>query len=211
VLVSMKDEIQALVQQSLAIGTEIPAQFKPLIEELIRTGQLFDANGDAITDIAALKFGAPLVSEVDKIVTAIDKLVAALTDHLIPTIGKIPKDLKIKVGYDYDPYVPPSGGHGGGSGGGGGMPGHGAGALITSPHLAHVGEGGQPELIGPVAFMQSALAGAMAGMGMSRSAPLASAPDIVFRPQIIIDGRQVAEALAPYLPDTLRRYGLVRT
>jgi hypothetical protein len=113
VLVSMQDEIQALVQESLRIGTDIPAQFKPLIEDLIRTGGLFDASGKAITDITQLKFGAPLVSEVDKIVLAIDKLVAALTDHLIPTIGKIPSQVRVKVGYDYDPFAPPDAGEGG--------------------------------------------------------------------------------------------------
>ena len=83
VLVSMKDEISALVQESIRVGTEIPAQFKPLIEELIRTGQLVGANGEAITDLGQLKFGAPLVSEVDKIIKKIDELIQALTTGLV--------------------------------------------------------------------------------------------------------------------------------
>ena len=153
VLVSMKDEIGALVQESLRIGTEIPAQFRPLIEELIRTGQLFNANGEAITDISQLKFGAPLVSEVDKIITKIDELIEALTGHLIPAIGRIPRDIEIGVGYTYDDYVGPRGGSGGGGpwndwpGGGdsasyGGAQASGGDYLVTRPTWFLAGEAG---------------------------------------------------------------------
>lgn len=107
VLVSMKDEIGVLVSESQRIGTEIPEQFKPLIEELIRTGQLFDSTGEQITDIGQLKFGAPLLSEVDKIIAKIDELIEALTGHLIPAIGAIPGSVRINVGYDYEAYQPP--------------------------------------------------------------------------------------------------------
>ena len=135
VLVSMKDEIEKLVQTSLRIGTEIPAQFKPLIEELIRTGQLFDENGKAITDIAQLKFGAPLVSEVDKIIAKIDELISALTDHLIPALGSIPDKVNIKVGYEVDdfPDIPgrDRGGEGYASGTHGQFLDFGAGTLVT--------------------------------------------------------------------------------
>jgi hypothetical protein len=89
-LLAMQDEIQALVQRSLEVGTTIPAQFKPLIEELIRTGQLVGANGEAITDLAALQFGAPLVSEVDKIIAAIDKLIETLNKGLAPALANLP-------------------------------------------------------------------------------------------------------------------------
>ena len=84
VLVSMQDEIQQLVQNSIAAGTAIPAQFQPLIQELIRTGQLFGANGEAITDLAGLKFGDPIVSEVDKIIAKIDELINTLNRGLAP-------------------------------------------------------------------------------------------------------------------------------
>jgi len=110
VLRSMKDEIGDLVAESLRIGTEIPEQFKPLIEELIRTGQLFDANGAAITDLAGLKFGAPLVSEVDKIIKKIDELIQALTKGLAPAISGIPDRVTVKVGYEYEDYVGPRSG-----------------------------------------------------------------------------------------------------
>ena len=60
VLAAMSDEISTLVQTSIRMGTEIPENMRPFIEELIRAGKLLDENGDAITDLSQLKFGAPL-------------------------------------------------------------------------------------------------------------------------------------------------------
>jgi len=114
-LTMMKEEVGHLVTESKRIGAEIPEQFKPVIEDLIRTGQLFDDNGVAITDMSGMKFGGPLVSEVDKIVKAIQDLTDALRGKLIPEIESIPRKIEIGVGYRYDPYNPPGGG--GGEGG----------------------------------------------------------------------------------------------
>lgn len=173
----MKEEIGALVGESLRIGTEIPAQFQPLVEELARTHQLFDDTGTEITDLSKLKFGGPLESESDTIKTAIMELVEALKGHLLPTIASIPRKLTIETGYTYEPYEPP--GVDGGSPGGHDAetyPGYATGALITSEHVARVGEGGARELIGPVGFMAEALAGALASLGLTR-ASAAHAPE----------------------------------
>ncbi len=115
VLESMKDEIGHLVTESVRIGTEIPAQFQPLVEELIRTGQLFDDSGTAITDISTLKFGAPLVSEVDKIIAKIDELIQALSgpNGVSAAIQEIPDRVHVKVGVDWDVPALPAGATGG--------------------------------------------------------------------------------------------------
>lgn len=115
VLGSMKDEIGHLVTESVRVGTEIPAQFQPLIEELIKTGQLFDDNGKAITDISTLTFGAPLVSEVDKIITKIDELITALSgpSGVSEAIRDIPDRVHVKVGVDWDVAELPTGASGG--------------------------------------------------------------------------------------------------
>jgi hypothetical protein len=183
VLVSMQDEIQALVQKSMRIGTDIPAQFKPLIEDLIRTGGLFDASGKAITDITQLKFGAPLVSEVDKIVLAIDKLVAALTDHLIPTIGKIPSQVRVKVGYDYDPFAPPDAGEGGWGQmpefAAGGMGNFGAGTLAMLHGKEAIVPLDRPSRVGQM--LSGAAAVSMAGVERRLDAFMAMLPGAVAR------------------------------
>lgn len=89
ILSGMGDEISALVQDSQAFGVAIPEQFRPLIQELIRSGQLIGANGQAITDMSSIQFGAPIVSEVDKICLKIDELIASLRQSLIPSINDV--------------------------------------------------------------------------------------------------------------------------
>ncbi|NBQ41622.1 MAG: hypothetical protein EBU23_03405, partial [Mycobacteriaceae bacterium] len=78
VLVGMKDEINKIVLDSLKFGTVIPANMKPWIEELIRTGQLTDANGQKITDLSQIKFGDPVKSEYEKINDSIKTVLDAM-------------------------------------------------------------------------------------------------------------------------------------
>ncbi|WP_291981898.1 hypothetical protein, partial [Luteitalea sp.] len=47
ILHGMREEISALVNQSLEFGTTLPANMQPWIEELFRTKQLVDENGEA--------------------------------------------------------------------------------------------------------------------------------------------------------------------
>jgi hypothetical protein len=187
VLAGMSDEISGFVQRSIALGTEVPEQFRTLIEELIRTGQLLDANGDAITDMSAIKFGPPLVSEVDKIITAIDKLIAALTDHLIPTIGKIPSQLRIKVGYDYEDYEPREGG------GRSAVPmAAGGDFLVTRPTLFLAGEAG-PERARFSGAGKTDFGGSDRPIAITLNATIISK----------LDGKEVARNQVRYLPDEL--------
>jgi hypothetical protein len=210
VLFSMKDEIGALVGESMRIGTEIPEQFKPLIEELIRTGQLFDDNGTKIEDISKLKFGAPLKSESDELKDAILELVKAFKDQLLPTIAGIPRNVDVKVGYKYEDYRPPKAGASDGSDASETYPGYATGALITSEHVARVGEGGTRELIGPVGFMADALAGALASLGLAGGQ---GASRLVVEAHVHVharNGRELAELITPELPDVLSSYELVK-
>ena len=200
-LAGMKDEIAALVKESARLGTEIPAQFKPLIEELLRTSQLFDENGLAITDISTLKFGAPLVSEVDKIITKIDELIAALTNKLVPAFNAVPRSLDIGVGYHYNPTDT----GGGGGGGQSDTSGLAAGGVVTSPRRAWIGEGGQPEIVGPISFMTQALAGAMRRVSSGSSSSGRGGENHI---HVHVDGREVARAVVPWIPAEVNAYGL---
>ena len=111
VLSTMSDEISTLVQTSLRMGTEIPENMRPYIEELIRAGLLVDANGDKITDLTSLKFGAALVSEVDKIIAAIEKLILTLEQGLtgaFQTVGNV-RVPPVTIPYSYEPTNDPPG------------------------------------------------------------------------------------------------------
>lgn len=80
VLEGMADEISKLVQDSIKFGTTIPENMRPWIEELIKSGKLVDENGNAITDISKLKFGAAMESEMSKLTKKLDEMVAKLAE-----------------------------------------------------------------------------------------------------------------------------------
>lgn len=88
ILVGMKDEIGAIVGKSIEMGTTIPANMEPWVKELLRTGQLTDANGVKITDLSKLKFGDPVATEYETITNSIGDVVARIAD-LIGQIGSM--------------------------------------------------------------------------------------------------------------------------
>lgn len=90
VLSGIKDEIQALVQDAQRLGFAIPENFRPLIQNLIDTKQLFAANGDLIEDIGQIRFGARIETEFDKIIKKIDELVDRFI-HLFEVMNSVPK------------------------------------------------------------------------------------------------------------------------
>jgi hypothetical protein len=104
VLAGMSGNISKLVTDSLKFGVEIPANMKPWIESLLLSGSLVDDNGDKITDLSGLKFSDPIVSEFQKIVDALTKLVDHITgnDGVVSAIGKIPKDVRVGVHFNVD-------------------------------------------------------------------------------------------------------------
>ena len=111
----MGPKIQEVVLASRHFGTTVPENMRPLIQAMIDAGLLLDENGNKITDISLIKFGAPLVSEVDKLVKAIEALVDLLTKKLKPAL------LDLSLPDDLVP-APPGDGNGGGNGGGNAPP-----------------------------------------------------------------------------------------
>ncbi len=115
VLVGMKDEINKIVNDSLKFGTVIPDNMKPWIAELIRTGQLTDANGQKITDISQIKFGQPVKSEYEKINSAIETVVNAMNNllgqisSLVASIERLTADRTMVVRAQYEDPGPPEG------------------------------------------------------------------------------------------------------
>ena len=80
VLNGMKDEINKIVIDSLQFGTTIPENMKPMIDQLIKQGDLTDKNGKKITDMSNLKFGAPVATEYEKINGQIKIVVDAMAE-----------------------------------------------------------------------------------------------------------------------------------
>lgn len=86
VLSGMGDEISQLVRESIQFGTTIPENFRPLIEELLRSGQLIGADGQALTDLAGINFGDPIVARLDLVAQRLGEI-ADRIGQLITAIG----------------------------------------------------------------------------------------------------------------------------
>ena len=82
VLTGMGDEISNLVRDSLKFGLEIPANMRPLLEQLLETGQLIDENGNALTSLENLAFAETLAQGFDRVVTSIDGLADIMAGRL---------------------------------------------------------------------------------------------------------------------------------
>ncbi len=171
-LEGMKEEISALVNESVKYGTALPENMKPVVQALFDQGQLVDANGAKFKDLTGLKFGAPVVTEADKIATAIETLTTnlqAMLDKMAAMTGTASTaatgvqdafdgvEITIPVNYEtsgLDGAPAPIEGAAGG-------------VFARRPLLRVFGEGGEPELGGPVSFMKTALAGALAEVGLA--------------------------------------------
>jgi hypothetical protein len=90
ILFGMQEEISALVQEAMRFGTSIPENMRPWVDELMRAGLLVDANGDKLTDLAGLNFGAPIETAFEAITSAVQELVDAIRNELIPAFLAIP-------------------------------------------------------------------------------------------------------------------------
>jgi TP901 family phage tail tape measure protein len=110
----MSKTVQALIDDYVTAGIAIPAALKPVIEKQVEMGLLTDENGVKITDVSQLDFAAPIVSEFDKLITAIERLIDKLvgdggvTDS-IAAVNATPiadRVVHVDVQYDDQGYAP---------------------------------------------------------------------------------------------------------
>lgn len=81
VIEKMGPNILEFVKQSKSAGQAIPLAMRPIIEQLIASGQLLDENGKAYESVeaAGLTFTETLSEGLARVIDGIDRLVAALT------------------------------------------------------------------------------------------------------------------------------------
>lgn len=110
ILFGMKDEISKLVQESITFKTTIPENMRPWIQNLIDTHQLLDENGQEITDIGKINFGAAVETQFEaisrKIGDLIDRigvLIDTLQDKLTPALDEATRDRNVHIGVTTDP------------------------------------------------------------------------------------------------------------
>jgi TP901 family phage tail tape measure protein len=112
-----KEELSALVVESLKSGTTLPANMKPWIESLAAQGKLLDEQGNKITDLSKINWGPEMKTEAqiaqegwDKILAKIDELITKLTGPLETALDDVTRDrtfnITPKVGdVDTDDYT----------------------------------------------------------------------------------------------------------
>lgn len=104
VLFDAREELGQLVKDSLKLGTTIPANMKPWIEDLLASGNLIDANGEKITDISQVKWGEPMKTEAEiaaegwsKILDKIDALISRIAGPLETEIDRVTRDREVNI------------------------------------------------------------------------------------------------------------------
>ncbi len=110
VLSHMRDQISALVDDSLKFGTAIPENMKPLIDELAKSGQLTDDQGNKIEDTSKLTFeDTPLDKSLKGLNDAIDHLseLLGLVPGQLDKIGAAANNLPKDPFANYNPPAPP--------------------------------------------------------------------------------------------------------
>lgn len=88
---------------AIKTGQEVPLEMKPIVEEMIREGKLYDENGNKVTELGAsgLKFSESFSQGIDRIVNKLNELLAGL--GLIPKkIADIPREIDISARVHYD-------------------------------------------------------------------------------------------------------------
>lgn len=132
----MGDEVNAYIQKALAMGLEIPASMRPMLQNFADMGELIDENGNAITDLSDIPFAETMSQGFSRVVDAVDKLVNAILRGLNPAILNIPDG-------DYDVtehrWTETEGERGGP--GGGGSEGH-TGGYVTPTGIQRFARGG---------------------------------------------------------------------
>ena len=138
VIERMGPSLLDFVNTSKAAGQAIPEAMRPVIEQLIASGQLLDENGEAYGSVeeAGISFAKTQSEMFDELIDKIDKMVNALLG-----IGDV--NVSPRINFPEPPNYP------GANYSKPGYEGFAEGGVVTSPAFAMVGEAG-PEAIVPL-------------------------------------------------------------
>jgi hypothetical protein len=105
----MADSINEYVNRALRMGTEIPIAMKPMLEDMVRTGQLVDENGNAITSLedSGVSFAMTMsqgfqamIDSVEKLTTVISRSLGVALDTTRQQLTTMPRSLSVDVQYN---------------------------------------------------------------------------------------------------------------
>ena len=111
VLGKMGGSIQDFVTQSLRTGTEIPIAMKPMLQAMVESGSLLDANGNAITNLedSGVSFAMTMSEGFQSLLKSVDKLTQAIARGLGVALESLPTETNLDVNINYNENNRPGG------------------------------------------------------------------------------------------------------
>lgn len=88
VIEKMGSSVNEFVQTAIRTGTEVPMAMQPMMQRMVDMGLLTDASGEKLKDLGGITFSETLTQGIDRIVTAVDHLAAAL-GYKLPAAAEV--------------------------------------------------------------------------------------------------------------------------
>lgn len=108
ILFDAKEELSKLAVEAIKTGRTLPANMKPWIEDLAKSGNLVDENGNKLTDLSGIKWGDAIETEGektqkmwDKIAASIERLVTHIAGPLEDAIDHVTRDRDVDIDVNY--------------------------------------------------------------------------------------------------------------
>jgi hypothetical protein len=207
-LTQMKGFLLNVLEGHEQLGTPIDENTQKLIDQAREAGILKGKTKDS-TEVMEKGFGT-VTAAVGLLVKALGKDVPAAIQEAIDKLDEIPRDIDVGVNVHYnDPGHTPNV-----DSPDGGLPGAASGIYATGARgvATWFGEGGKPELGGPVDFMGDVLARAaqqnnvsLDGLAMSRYGQSTGRPIVG---QLVVSGRVLAEAVMRESHNVAHQWGI---
>lgn len=115
----MSDSVNAYVHDALQMGVEVPMAMKPMLEAMVRAGQLTDANGVKMESLedSGLSFSMTmsegfkaLITSVDQLATVISRSLGTAISDTTYNLNRIPRNIPVNITYT-ETNRPTSGGN----------------------------------------------------------------------------------------------------
>jgi len=99
----MGDSVSDYVNQALAMGFEVPAAMKPMLEAMVEAGELTDANGKAIESLegSGVSFAMTMSDGFKRLIDVVKELTDSISRSLGIAIKNVP-DVKVKGSVEWD-------------------------------------------------------------------------------------------------------------
>jgi hypothetical protein len=88
-----------LVADARRTGAQVPAALRPILEQMVKTGELLDENGQAYGNLAdaGLEFTETMTEGFNRMIAAVDKLVEAIERRFGPALARLPTSIDIPI------------------------------------------------------------------------------------------------------------------